>query len=727
MYGITGKTIRFVLMALLSFVLNGMGGQGLAMELAPREGPVDIEADSLSYDRDTDTYHAQGNVVIIYSGGRLTAQSVLLDHRTDTAHAEGNVRLTSGRDVLEGDRMTFHLTDKTGVVHAGKVFVAQNHFYLRGDKIAKTAEATYRVEGAEATTCDGPRPDWRLTSREINVTVDGYGTMKHGKLLIRNIPVLYAPYFIFPAKTTRQSGFLLPYLAHSDDHGWDAEVPFYWAISRSLDATFYSRYMDKRGFKEGTEFRYFAGERSSGVLYGDLLNDRKRVTETSGPVSRDWRSDRLRWSLFLNHETVFTEGFYLRADIARVSDAWYFKDFDDRNYYRDHRDRGGRERFEKVSFDGDASLRSLDSTVRLVKDWSRYNLTALARYTDDFTVPSNDVTLQRYPEIILNRATLPLFGQPVYYGLKATYDYLYRGEGQRGHLYDVAPVFTLPIKLGRYAQFTPEVGVRATLWDRDDDGVARGDRHGDREVFHAGFSLNTELSRVFDRPGKSLERLQHTIKPEIAYAYADATLERQVALPDYVARVNAQNLVSYGITNVLTAKVRGNDDQIAYRELLRLKLAQQFDIREARRDRDGPGDPGRRPFGVLALDLVMAPIPEISLVVRNLYDVHEHAWTRTNYDLNARVGRVNLGLGYHNTRDILEEINLAVKADLTRTIRLDYTLRNNLRDNVKVENYVQVTYHRQCWSIGLGYEKKEDDQRVTLLLSLYGLGQAGVH
>ena len=160
---------------------------------------------------------------------------------------------------------------------------------------------------------------------------------------------------------------------------------------------------------------------------------------------------------------------------------------------------------------------------------------------------------------------------------------------------------------------------------------------------------------------------------------------------------------------------------------MRLKLAQQFDIREARRDRDGPGDPGRRPFGVLALDLVMAPIPEISLVVRNLYDVHEHAWTRTNYDLNARVGRVNLGLGYHNPRDILEEINLAVKADLTRTIRLDYTLRNNLRDNVKVENYVQVTYHRQCWSIGLGYEKKEDDQRVTLLLSLYGLGQAGVH
>ena len=141
---------------------------------------------------------------------------------------------------------------------------------------------------------------------------------------------------------------------------------------------------------------------------------------------------------------------------------------------------------------------------------------------------------------------------------------------------------------------------------------------------------------------------------------------------------------------------------------------------------DDPADPGRRPFGALSLDLDLAPVPEISLVVRNLYDVHERAWTQTNYDLSARVSRVDLGVGYHYTRDIVEEVNLTVKADLTRTIRLEYTLQNNLRDDVKVENYVQATYHRQCWSIGLGYEKKEDDQRVTLLFSLYGLGQTGV-
>ncbi len=65
------------------------------------------------------------------------------------------------------------------------------------------------------------------------------------------------PYLIFPAKTTRQTGFLFPRFAYSrDKNGLDVEIPFYWAVSDSADATFFQRYMEKRGFKEGVEFRY---------------------------------------------------------------------------------------------------------------------------------------------------------------------------------------------------------------------------------------------------------------------------------------------------------------------------------------------------------------------------------------------------------------------------------------------------------------------------------------
>ena len=43
----------------------------IAAEIDVSKGPVTIEADSISYDQNVDTYHAKGNVVITYSGGLL--------------------------------------------------------------------------------------------------------------------------------------------------------------------------------------------------------------------------------------------------------------------------------------------------------------------------------------------------------------------------------------------------------------------------------------------------------------------------------------------------------------------------------------------------------------------------------------------------------------------------------------------------------------------------------
>ena len=60
------------------------------------------------------------------------------------------------------------------------------------------------------------------------MTIDGYGILKDGKFLINNFPVLYIPCLPFPAKTTRQTGLLFPYLTYSrDKNGLDVEIPFF--------------------------------------------------------------------------------------------------------------------------------------------------------------------------------------------------------------------------------------------------------------------------------------------------------------------------------------------------------------------------------------------------------------------------------------------------------------------------------------------------------------------
>jgi len=86
--------------------------------------------------------------------------------------------------------------------------------------------------------------------------------------------VLYFPYLIFPVKTTRQSGVLFPYLGYSSDKlGFDVEVPVFWAISDSTDATFYQRYMTRGGTNRGRSSGIFSPD-TFGTFYADYLDDK---------------------------------------------------------------------------------------------------------------------------------------------------------------------------------------------------------------------------------------------------------------------------------------------------------------------------------------------------------------------------------------------------------------------------------------------------------------------
>ncbi|MBN2516202.1 MAG: LPS-assembly protein LptD [Deltaproteobacteria bacterium] len=696
-----------------------------AFERKVQKGPVNIEADSITYDSNLDTYRAHGNVIVTFTGGYLKADSVTMNKTTKDAATEGHVEIRSEEDLLRCDSAQFNVETKTGTLHNGTIFFDRNHFYLSGKEIEKKGEDTYSLKDVTATTCDGDRPDWRFTGQEIDVTVDGYGTMKHGTFEVSNIPVIYVPWMVFPAKTTRQSGLLFPRIAYSrDKHGWDIEVPFFWAISESTDATLYQRYMDKRGLQEGLEFRYCISENSYGTFYGDYLNDAKAVSETEGDgLLRNWSENQKRWSYYLNHETTFSPGFYIRTDIKKVSDNWYFKDFDLNNYYLEHYGEGRNKRFDKVSFVGDKSLASLESTARVVKEWDLFNLTALAQYTDNFQSYSNDTTLQKYPEVTFTGITQPLFDSPVYFELESTYDYYYRTRGYKGHLFDAHPIFSLPLTYSDYFQFTPEIGFHETKWDgmNTEDGVPG--KRGSRELYDIGATLSTEVHRIFSVNGQTVEKVRHGVKPEVSYTYIPYVYQADLA--DFVGTIPEQNSVTYSLTNTLTARVKDSAGGISYREFFNLKVSQPYNIKEAQRNLSEPNDT-RRPFGNVAIEFDFNPFQYLSLDSDASYDVNDGEWKKTNCNFAVSDGRGDsVSVEYRYTQDQLEEINLSLDATVTKTLDFKYVIRRNVLDKKYLESTYAIDYHKQCWSVGVSYSDTSDDRSYMIIFSLYGLGKVG--
>lgn len=704
------------------------------------KGPYNIEADTLSYDKATDTYHASGNVIINFTGGVLKADSITVDRQTGNAWADGNVYLKSDNDVLEGSVVSFNLDERTGKIYNGKIFFAKNNLYLQGDEIEKKGEATYSLKNAKATTCDGDSPAWRLKAKDLEVTVDGYGTLKEGTFQVKNTPVLYLPYFIFPAKTTRQSGLLYPYIGHSSKNGADIEIPFFWAISDSTDATFYQRYLSERGYKQGLEYRYAFSKDTFGTVYADYIRDNKSETEQIDSLIRNWEGEsRNRWSYYINHETNFSRDFYIRTDIAKVSDHFYFRDFSDFNYYLNNYTQNPNKRFERISFRGDQSLTSLDSTARLVKTEGYFDFTALAQYTDDLRLNSNDATLQRYPELVLAAIQQPVFNTGLNFEMSNQYDYFYRKTGDKGHFGDLNPILSRPVSFGDYLQITPFSGVRGTFWDSS----GGADKSDNRKIYMAGSTASTEVFRVFNlKPGEGIEKIKHSIKPELNYTYAVAD---QGDRPDYVANIDSTNLLTYSLYNYITTRSRGKDGKPVYHELLRLKLTQSYDIRRAREDR--PDNSGRKEFGPVAIEADFNPLAYLSYHSDAAYDPNSGEWIRSNHDIILKDSRGDeASVGYRFTKGgalsytyltepgaiatttnslvetAIREVNLSIKAKATNSINLLYILRRNEIDGISLESTYGIEYRQQCWSAQVTYSDLNTDKRFLVVFSLLGLG-----
>jgi LPS-assembly protein len=750
--GKVANPVRAFWLALLVLLLpvTPAGGQGLSLQKADK-GPINIVSDRLAYDQESDTIRAEGDVVITFTGGYLKADSVTMNRTTNDSWAHGHALLFSEGDTLEGDLLEINLETKNGFAHDGRMFYIKNHLYVTGSEIEKTGEATYRIKDATATTCDGPMPDWQFTGKEADVTIDGYGKLTNGTFQIRDTPVAWFPWAMFPAKTSRQSGFLFPYLGYSEKKlGLDVDVPFYWAISDNYDATLYTRYMSMRGLQEGLEFRYFPSASTWGLFYGDFLKDQWTGTDTTSTntVPRTWTEKQDRWSWYWSHETTFEPGFYFRADLMRISDIYYFQDFSSHNYYLDNYAGAMNRPFQRISFLGNDQLTSYDSTARIVKQWRNYNLTALTQYTENLSVPNNDNTLQRYPEITFNGFKQPLFGTRLNWEFTSLYGYYYRTLGEKGSVFDVYPKLSLPWSFGDYLQVTPTVGVRETLWDTESNDPATPGSSASRSAYTLALNTSTEAFRIFDVSWGEVEKVRHAIKPEITYNYipsAGPNFRPDFVLPvsyttvgGVAANVDAQNSITYALTNTLISRLRDEKGNVNYREVFRLKLSQTYNITTPTiyvtpptlliptiPPSQLPADPTKT-FMPIDLEVDINPYQYLAFATRSSYDVNTTSWAQIQQDIALKDTRGDsLAFVYRYTKNSVESAGILGRIRATNSVDVFGGVRENLFDRTTLEKTIGLEYRRQCWAVEVSYSDLVNDRTFMVLFSLSGLGRVG--
>ena len=731
--------------------------------------PWHITADEFNYDNNLEQYIATGNVILVKDKKKLSADYVRFDNKNMKVLARGNVILTSNNDIVTGTSMSLNLTQETGVIDNGSIFIKEKHFYIKGDKLIKEGEDEYSIDNAQLTSCDGSLPDWKITGRKLNITIEGYGTIKHAALWAKKLPVMYTPYFIFPLKRKRQTGFLIPEFGSSTRKGFEYHQPFFWAINDNTDATFYEQYMSKRGFMNGAEYRYIINEKSKGTMMFNYLRDDK--IDTGGTSSENWgyesdnylRPNSDRYWFRMKNTQALPADFTAKLDIDIVSDQDYLTEFKE-----------GFTGYEKTSeYFTNTFGRSIDdydenerlNRLNISKSWTKYIFNGDLRWYDNIVKKNpgeKDTTLQQLPKLEFDGIKQQMFNSPFYFTVDTQYSYFYRLDKElynplenkkdliRGQRVDIYPRFYLPYRYDNFFTFEPSLGLRETAWyvdNYENNNIIEDDTILHRELYDIKLDLSTQLYNVFNLNINSIDKVKHSIKPQIIYDYMPDGNKDSYPYFDTIDDMSKKNIITYSLTNTFTARKKiklkkqstGSMYQhintyiptdYIYQQMLWLKLEQSYDI-----DKERANLP--EPFSSILCELEITPFDYLILNGDTKWSPYSNEFKTCNVGatiIDNRGDSITTEFRYTGNDVKDEDDNLLTPTKsiyTTAQIRLNTLLaiygvfEHSLIESKTLKSGIGFLYEAQCWSFDLSFTKEENDKKVGFMVNLYGLGKTG--
>jgi LPS-assembly protein len=692
------------------------------------EGPVDIEADELTYDRETQTYEAHGQVEVSRGDLSLKADHARLNMATKDLMAWGNVLLREGEDVVECQRLEVNIENRAGKIYQAKLYLKDQNFHITGREIEKLGENHYRVRDGSLTTCDAERPPWKFTVKEIEVkemALGGWGIAKGPLFYLEDIPILYFPWGAFPVRQERQTGFLIPGLGYHSDHGPEVRTGFYWAPTKNMDATFYLDYLGDRGFKEGLEFRYAFTRETKGEAHFYFIDD--QTVNENIPVTDGQTIHRNRYAFFIEHQQKLPYDFYLKADINHVSDHQYLQDYDE-----DIPDRASIDAW---------SARLLRSVLFGGKNWDQFSFLSLGMVFDDITKESNDRTVQKLPQVIFYAHPQSFVQTPFFWDVTSSFANFWRERGVEAQRGDLFPRVSYPTRLFDVLKFESDLGLRETLYHSYNDPTERLQGWKSRQTLEADVQMSAEFYRVYDAETFSklsdlvkVTKWMHTIEPMVSYTYIPRVNQRLLPIFDDVDQVPFTNQITYGVTQRLLGKGEGaSSGPVEYGKLI---ISQSYSLEDPSflnplfTDAEGK----KRSFSNIRGELWWNFKPYLWAHWDAELNPYQGSFDAFDFSITAKDRRNDaVSIQYRDTKDRIRQLNLLGRVKTIAPLYLFGAYYYNLLAGTWVQAIFGAEYQAQCWSVGFMIENRnrspdgtvKKELKFNFYVTLLNLGSVG--
>ncbi|MEQ5815858.1 LPS-assembly protein LptD [Marinobacter sp. NFXS11] len=678
------------------------------------EQPLEARGLNARYEIDR-TLFLQGDVRIRQGGFQVTGSEARYSQQEGAVSVQGPLVSRGEGFLLTGENANYD-------VDSGRLDINTATFLLHGPEMRGRAGSLSRISEEQVviadgflTTCGPSQNDWAIVASDIRLDrAQGFGTAKHVRLEVLNVPVFYWPWASFPIDDRRKSGFLYPQFGSSSaGSGGFLAVPYYFNLAPHYDATLTPQYIHGRGLFNEVEGRYLSSLGETALQLGYIGNDSAFQEENPGESGE-------RWALDATTRAAFGRGWRGYGDFSVVSDEDYLSDLNrslEINQATHLQRKGGISyRSDKQYFDA---------------------------YLNDYQTISDriadvDKPYAQLPEVIYAGQT---GAGIVEANLESQYTVFYRDnealtglDRANGQRFRARPELALPMR-ALWGFSRPSVSVDYTRYNLDD--YVLGDGSFDRTVPVAEWDNGLYFDRqssLFDVP------YNQTLEPRLYYAWADADPD-QNDIPDFDTDLQTFRFEQLfrpdrftggdrvGDANQLTVALTSRfNDLLTGAERARFSIGQiqYFEDREVTLFGEGAGTRSRSP---LAGEVVLNPLDTLEIRSSGLWDpdTGDTEEGRSQLTFHSTDYRYLASVGHTYSRGELEQSDIAAVFPVSDRVSLIGRWVYDSDLDRTVGSLAGLEYNNCCWSVQVVHQNyltddRELDSRILFQIQLKGLG-----
>ena len=636
------------------------------------DGQIRVKSEDSEINQDT---YAQfkGKVEIDSSQVRIKADEALLNRQTQTLKATGNVSFQDNNITVSSENVQLNRLSNELLIEDSFYQLNRVQGHGKAEKIGLGEKTGINLIESSFTTCPVDDEVWRIQASNIEITPNqSRGVVKHARFYIKDVPVLYLPYFSFPINDQKQSGLLYPIPSSNSYTGVSIEQPVFWNIAPNYDLTFSPRLMTDRGLQFKTEFRYMTEEHTGQTNIEYLPNDRDLDNDT----------DRYFYRLF--HSGQIGKNWRINADINGLSDDNYIVDLGSDFYNR--------------------ADTHLYKTLGL--SYFSQTLDVTAQFRDFEVLGDHPESYRALPEIRLNYLTS--MGLGAEFQINSELAYFESGDlnNPTATRFHIAPTVRYPFK-NQWSEFLAEATVLHTRYIQENIQNTALEKNISRTLGQ----VKVYGALAFERPVNWFgSEATQTFEPKVQYLYTSFEDQSNIGLYDTTRLFNDSEGLFRGqeftgldrisdnnrITVGMTSRFVDNNNQ----ERFKLSLGQIFYLKD------------NQVVDASKVDDRSALAAELDWQIGSKWYVHTRAQVSTITD---KIERNSLSLEYQLGEDKIMQINHRYVRDLSSEeinqvgIIASWPLAKNwqwvgrwyhdLELNRTVESYTGMQYKSCCWTV----------------------------